>query len=86
MVCHRRYSRRQLLANAAIAASRVASQPCVDSAEAARAARHHRHLVAPFHHVPSSKAGRHVGQLPFSQTVVLAPRRPKVVAGFSPPC
>ena len=27
------------------------------SAEAAGTARHHRHLVAPFHHIPSSKAG-----------------------------
>ena len=32
------------------------------------------------------KAGRHVGQPPFSQTAVLAPQCPRVVAGFSPPC
>jgi len=37
------------------AASRQEPRRC--SAEAAGAARHHRHLVAPFHHVPSSKAG-----------------------------
>jgi|GraSoi2013_100cm_1033763.scaffolds.fasta_scaffold61898_2 hypothetical protein len=33
------------------------------SAEAAGAARHHRHLGAPFHHVPPSKADQHTGRL-----------------------
>ena len=35
----------------------LCQEPRRCSAEAAGAASHHRHLVAPFHHVPSSKAG-----------------------------
>ena len=38
------------------------------SAEAAGAARHHRHLVAPFHHVPFHGPDQHAGQLFYRDT------------------